>query len=230
MEYSSLRQRARDHLRGNWGVSVAAAFVAALFGALLTSGGSASSASFTSNQELLYELPEAVIQILQLWISVAGVLGFASFIIGGTVQLGYCRFLLNQHDGKPHSVSDLFSQFDRFGTGFAQAFLRGLYVFFWSLLFIIPGIVKSFSYAMTPFLLAEYPDMTVSEAITLSRKIINGHKMDLFFLNMTFIGWSLLSALTLGIGSLWLNPYMNATHAAFYRQLQAETRFTSVEN
>lgn len=229
MEYSTLRRRARENLRGKWGIAVGAAFVAALFGALVTSSGGI---SFTQNldEELLYELPEVIIQIIALAASVGGVLGFASFILGGTVQLGYCKFLLSQHDGQPHSLSDLFSQFDRFGTGFAQAFLRGLYVFLWSLLFVFPGIVKSFSYAMTPFLLAEYPELTVSQAITLSRKIMNGHKLDLFFLDLTFIGWSLLNILTLGIGSLWLNPYVNATWAAFYRQLQEETKYTTVEN
>lgn len=229
MEYSTLRKRARENLRGKWGISVAAAFVAALFGALVSSSGGV--VSFTQNldEELVYELPDTIIQMIALLASVGGVLGFASFVIGGTVQLGYCKFLLNQHDGQPHSLSDLFSQFDRFGTGFAQAFLQGLYVFLWSLLFVIPGIVKSFSYAMTPFLLAEYPELTANQAITLSRKIMNGHKLDLFFLGLTFIGWSLLNILTLGIGSLFLNPYVNATWAAFYRQLQAETRHTTVE-
>lgn len=229
MEYSTLRRRARENLRGKWGIAVGAAFVAALFGALVTSSGGV---SFTQNldEELVYELPEVVIQIIALVASVGGVLGFVSFILGGTVQLGYCKFLLSQHDGQPHSLSDLFSQFERFGTGFAQAFLRGLYVFFWSLLFVFPGIVKSFSYAMTPFLLAEYPELTANQAITLSRKIMNGHKLDLFFLSLTFIGWSLLNILTLGIGSLWLNPYVNATWAAFYRQLQEETKYTTVEN
>lgn len=226
MESALLRQRARENLRNNWGISVAAAFVAAIFGALLSSG----NVSLNIDQDIMYELPDIVVQILALWASVSGVLGLASFIIGGVVQLGYCRFLLNQHDGKPHSLSDLFSQFDRFGTGFAQAFLRGLYIFLWSLLLVIPGIVKSYSYAMTPFILAEYPDLTAIQAIEMSKKIMDGHKGELFMLGLSFIGWSLLNILTLGIGSLFLNPYMNAAYAAFYRQLQAETRYTTVEN
>ena len=227
MESSMLRHRARINLCGKWGVSIAAAFVAALFGALVT--GSGFSFNLQLDESMLYRLPDVVIQLLALFSSVAGVIGFASFIIGGTVQLGYCKFLLNQHDGKPISVSDLFSQFERFGTGFAQSFLRGLYIFLWTLLLIIPGIVKGYSYAMTPFLLAEYPELTASQAITLSRRIMNGHKFELFWLDLTFIGWIILSVLTLGIGTLWLNPYMNAAHAAFYRQLQAETRYTTVE-
>lgn len=226
MDTGMLRARARGNLRGNWGLSVAVTFVAALFGALLTS---VSSFDFQMDQEILNKLPEQLIPVLQLWFSVAATLGFASFIVGGVVQLGYCRFLLNQHDGQPIAFSDLFSQFDRFGTGFAQAFLRGLYTFLWTLLFIIPGIVKIYSYAMTPFLLAEYPDMTASQAITLSRKMMDGHKGDLFILGLSFFGWALLNLLTLGIGSLWLNPYINASYAAFYRQLQAETRYTTVE-
>lgn len=227
MDTGMLRARARANLRGNWGLSVAAALVAALLGALVTSTGS--SANLNIDQEQLHQLPEVILPILKLWLSISGILGFASFILGGTVQLGYCRFLLNQHDGAPIAFSDLFSQFDRFGAGFAQAFLRGLYVFLWTLLFIIPGIVKSLSYAMTPFLMAEYPELSAGQAITLSRKIMDGHKGDLFILGLSFIGWVLLNVLTLGVGSLFLNPYMNAAYAAFYRQLQAETRYTTVE-
>ena len=140
--------------------------------------------------------------------------------------MGYAGFLLKTQDGKQPEFRDLFSQFDRFGTGFAQKFLRSLYVTLWSLLFLIPGFVKALSYAMTPFILAEHPELTVSQAITLSETMMDGHKMDLFLLGLTFLGWELLCVLTLGIGFLWLNPYINATYAAFYRQLQAEHNTT----
>ena len=113
--------------------------------------------------------------------------------------------------------------------GFAQAFLRSLYTFLWMLLLIVPGIIKAISYSMTPFILAEHPNLTASQAIDLSKQMMDGHKMDLFILDLTFIGWGLLSALTLGIGALWLNPYTNAAHAAFYRQLQVENKYTSYE-
>lgn len=143
--------------------------------------------------------------------------------------MGYCRFLLRQHDGQSVEFGDLFSQFDRFGAGFAQRFLRNLYVFLWSLLFIIPGIVKSYAYSMTPFIMAEHPDLTASRAIELSIQMMDGHKTDLFILDLSFLGWSILAILTGNLGYLFLNPYENAAHAAFYRQLQVENKYTSYE-
>ena len=150
------------------------------------------------------------------------VLGIVSFILGGTVELGYAKFLLKQYDRKELQFSDLFSQFERFGTGFAQKFLRTLYTCLWALLLVIPGIVKGLSHAMTPFILEEHPEMTASEAIKASMKLMDGHKMDLFILGLSFIGWSLLACLTMGIGFLFLNPYINAAYAAFYRSISGQ--------
>lgn len=217
MEARDLRARARQSLEGQWWLSIGVAFVAGLLGALLISGGG--QFNLNLDERTMRRLPDIARLILQAYLSVAGSLGLAQFILGGVVQLGYCSFLLKQHDGKKAEFQDLFSKFDQFGQGFAQAFLRGLYVFLWSLLLIIPGIVKSFSYAMTPFIMVENPDMTANEAITASRELMDGHKTDLFWLSLTFIGWSLLSLLTLNLGSLALNPYMNAAYAAFYRSL-----------
>ena len=147
-------------------------------------------------------------------------------ILGGVIQLGYAKHLLKQHDRQDTSVSDLFSEFERFGQGFAQKFLRGLYCFLWGLLFIIPGIVKSYSYAMTPFILAEHPQLTAQEAISASKDMMEGHKWELFVLRLTFIGWNIVAALTMNIGNLVLNPYKNAAEAAFYREISRQPRFT----
>ena len=92
-------------------------------------------------------------------------------------------------------------------------------MFLWSLLFVIPGIVADYSYSMTDYILAEHPDMTASEAIAASKAMMAGNKWRLFCLNMSFIGWALLSIFTLGIGILWLNPYQNVSVAAFYREI-----------
>lgn len=90
----------------------------------------------------------------------------------------------------------------------------------WSLLFIIPGIIKSFSYAMTPFIIEEYPELTATEAIHRSRMMMHGHKFDLFWLLLSFIGWGILNIFTLGIGTLWLVPYMETSMAAFYGEVK----------
>ena len=158
-----------------------------------------------------------------------GIFSLTAFLIGGVLQMGYAGFLLKQHDGKETDFRDLFSMFDYFGTGFAQRFLRSLYVTLWSLLFIIPGIIKEYSYAMTPFILAEHPNLTASQAIQLSEQMMDGHKADLFILELSFIGWDLLAAVTLNLGNIALNPYKIAARATFYRQLQAENNYTVYE-
>ena len=215
MNASDYRRIAREKLEGNWLPSIAVTFVAALLGGALTG----SSFTLEIDEELLYYLPDPLLMVLLVYSSFAGILSLAQAILGGTVQLGYAQYLLKQHDGKTRGFEDLFSQFHRFGTGFCQALLRGLYVFLWSLLLVIPGIVASYSYAMTPFILAEHPEMTASEAIAASKTLMDGHKGDLFWLDLTFFGWSLLAALTFGLGYLALNPYMNAARAAFYADI-----------
>ncbi|BDC77748.1 DUF975 family protein [Enterococcus faecalis] len=97
----------------------------------------------------------------------------------------------------------------------------------WSLLFIIPGIIKSYSYSQSYFIYYDIVIQTgkkpkVLDVITSSKELMNGYKWNLFWLNLTFIGWHILSILTLGIGYLWLNPYICATEAAFYNELSKD--------
>ena len=101
-------------------------------------------------------------------------------------------------------------------------FLVMLFTFLWSLLFIIPGIVKCFSYSMTPFILEEYPELGANEAIDHSRAMMKGHKFDLFWLILSFIGWGFLCLFTFGIGYLWLVPYMDTSISAFYEDVKAD--------
>ena len=218
MTSKELRAIARENLQGNWGISVGVALVAALLGGMVAGSGNI---SFQFNEDTVRNLPPVFWGFLLPFVSVVGLLGLAMFIIGGVVELGYAKFLLKQHDKKELVFSDLFSQFNRFGTGFAQRFLRMLYTALLALLFVVPGIIKSLSYAMTPFILEDHPELTASEAINRSKKLMDGHKMDLFILSLTFIGWEILSGLTLGIGFLFLNPYRNAAYAAFYRNISA---------
>lgn len=218
MTSSDYRRIAREKLQGNWGNAILVAFVAALLGGLLSDSGLTTSVEVDS--ELFYRLPRFIQQYIYFTASVASVFGFVAFILGGVVRLGYCHYLLKQYDGQPGDIKDLFSQFHRFGDGFCLALLEGLYIFLWALLFIIPGIIAAYRYAMAPFVLLENPDMTASEAIDASKQMMDGHKLDLFCLDLSFIGWSLLNIFTLGIGSLWLNPYMNAARAAFFRSFR----------
>ncbi len=145
------------------------------------------------------------------------------FVIGGAVTLGYVKFNLSLVDRKPATFAQLFSEFHRLGAGIAMQLLRAIYTFLWTLLFVFPGIYAAYGYAMTPYILAENPEMSANEAITKSKELMNGNRWRLFCLEISFIGWSLLCVLlTLGIGVFWLKPYMEASFAAFYREISAE--------
>lgn len=232
MEAKIIRSRARANLTGKWGISIAAAAVMSLLGGLLVGSSFLPEikSEYSSWFPFLAQIAEGMNRGLKIgsftFTLHHGIFGLAATIIGGVLQIGYADFLLKQHDGQEVNFQDLFSKFDYFGTGFAQRFLRVLYETLWGLLFIIPGIIKHYSYAMTPFILADNPALTASQAISMSKDMMDGHKGELFLLNLSFIGWALLAALTLNLGNLALNPYQNAAYAAFYRQLQAEHNTT----
>ncbi len=250
MNYAAdFRRFAREALRGNWRVAVLTGFVASLIGAnIATDGGR----NFDSNNSInnvpenlhVSEFWEALHPILLTVFATMAIWAVVTLVIGGAGKLGYAKFNLNVIDRKPISLSDLFSQFCRLGVGFCMNFLIGLYTILWSLLFVIPGIVKSYSYSMTPYILAEHPEMTVTEAITLSRQIMHGNKWRLFCLQFSFIGWELLCIVpplvlfplfsmegyspivwlvlfftTLIVGNLFLTPYRETAQAAFYRDV-----------
>ena len=217
MEARELRRIARENLSGNWGNAILAGFLAALLGGLVASGGG--SISINADSEILYELPPLVQTYFLTLLGVGSTLNLVHFILGGVIRQGYAVYLLKQYDRRNPETHDLFSQFERFGDGFCLNFLQGLFIFLWSLLLIVPGIIKSYAYAMAPYIMAENPNLTAREVLRVSEDLMDGHKAELFFLELSFIGWGLLSALTLGIGSFWLIPYVNAAHTAFYRNL-----------
>lgn len=257
MKYAAdFRAIARDALHGKWSTAVLTGFIASLLGAGIATGGGGSSSSSNSNSSsnLFQE-----IQATEFWIQFRSILVAAvvvlviwiiiTIIISGAAKLGYAIFNLKLVDHKAANLSDLFSQFHRLGDGFCMNFLIGLFTFLWSLLLVVPGIIKTYSYAMTPYILAENPGMTATEAITESRQVMDGNKWRLFCLGFSFIGWDLLcsaptviaavvviSKITMGgniaallwlfpfvvitfIGSLFLRPYRETAYAAFYRDV-----------
>ena len=143
-------------------------------------------------------------------------------ILSGPCMIGLYSYLLGrtyrsvQHD-------DLSYIANKATTNVAENIVLGIliniFVFLWSLLLFIPGIVKYYSYSMAYFIKLENPQMNANDCITKSRILMEGNKMRLFMLDLSFIGWFFLSLLTLGIGSLWLTPYMQTAHAEFYKDL-----------
>ena len=225
MTSSDYRRIARERLTGNWPLAIGVAAAACILGGLVTGSSFVPQFNVRIEGQDISNIGDLLNLLTAQSISAFGlgsILGLAQFLIGGAIELGFATFLLRQHRRKELDFQDLFSQFHRFGQGFAQKFLRILYITLWRLLFVIPGIVKSYAYAMTPFIMAENPEMSANDAITASRELMDGHKGDLFILDLSFIGWGILAAVTCNIGHLALNPYRNAAYAAFYKDLTTQ--------
>lgn len=120
----------------------------------------------------------------------------------------------------------LFAPFKQYARTVGAVLLVFVYTLLWTLLLVIPGIIKAYSYSMTFYILRENLEMTAGDAITASQKMMDGHKMDLFLLSLSFIGWAILASITFGIGYLWLIPYIYTAYAAFYETLKKETSVT----
>lgn len=223
---SDFRRIARESLEGNWLVAVLTAFVAGLLGAS-TSGGSSGGSSSNNNANtgnMRYWLNSTETgRFILGWLVGFGVViliwAIAVFIIGGAATLGFAKFNLNLVDRREARFEDLFSQFNRIGAGFCMQFLRGLFVFLWALLLVIPGIIAAYRYSMTPYIMVEHPEYGALDAIGYSKEMMVGNKWRLFCMQLSFIGWGILCLFTLGIGFLWLNPYIEAANAAFYRDV-----------
>ena len=162
-------------------------------------------------------------------VSLLSTTGVGSFVTG-LVSLGYISLYISLLRGKTPTFEGSISAItENIGTKFVSTLLVMLYTFLWSLLFIIPGIVKSYSYAMTPYILLDRPELSATDAIKESEKMMNGHKMELFILDLSFIGWILLSMLTCGVLILYVEPYMMATKSAFYLELKGPDPEPAVE-
>ena len=143
--------------------------------------------------------------------------GIALFLVGSAIELGYNLLNVSLYQtGERPKIETIFSRFTIFGNALLLRFLMFLKILLWSLLFIVPGIVAAYRYALAPYLLAEHPELSASEAIEQSKQLMMGHKGRLFCLQFSFIGWYLLCALTGGIGWVFLAPYPKAAETAFY--------------
>lgn len=136
------------------------------------------------------------------------------------VQCGwrlYCLRASRQED--TGSFETLFACFKQFWRFFSAQMIIELFVMLWSFLFIIPGIIASYSYSQTFYIMLDHPDMTPLEAIRASKQLMRGHKAEYFVLQLSFFGWALLTGFTFGLLEIWLNPYMHVTYACYYNGL-----------
>lgn len=148
--------------------------------------------------------------------SPSGVSSIYNLLITGPMTLGYAMFAISIFRKRETSPAEVFYGFERFGKALGLYIVMVVFVLLWSLLLIVPGIIAAFRYSMSFYILADNPDMGIMEAINESKKMMRGNKWKFFCLNLSFIGWGILCLLTLGIGFLWLLPYMEVSVIAFY--------------
>ncbi|MBP5342824.1 DUF975 family protein [bacterium] len=141
--------------------------------------------------------------------------GLLAILVTGPLALGIAMICEEVDQERPLNVEKLFAGFNNFGRAFVLELLTGIYLFLWSLL-IIPVFIKIYSYSMSVYILKDNPDMSADECITMSRKIMNGHKWELFCLEFSYIGWIILCILTFGILSFWVSPKMQQAKYLFY--------------
>lgn len=159
----------------------------------------------------------ALVTVLGMWVIVVAL----SIFVLGPVEVGCKRYMTIAREVKPQLNEMGFAFKNCYINIVKTMFLRNLYIFLWSLLFVIPGIVKAYEYRMVPYLLAEYPDMASSEAFRISREMMTGNKAEAFVLDLSFIGWNILSVITFGLSSIFYSgPYQMLTNAALYLTLK----------
>jgi len=139
-----------------------------------------------------------------------------SMLVTGPMSLGYISFAVSIFRNRQTSPAEVLYGFERFGKALGLYLLMSLFILLWTLLFIIPGIIAAYRYSLSFFILADNPDIGIMQAINESKRMMRGNKWKLFCLELSFIGWMLLCIPTLGIGFLWLLPYITASITAFY--------------
>lgn len=148
-----------------------------------------------------------------------GIGAIALLLVGGPMEIGINKISLNVVRGETVEIVTLFDGFKDFVRSLILWVTNQIFIFLWTLLFVIPGIIKMYSYSMSYFILLDNPDMSANDARKKSMEMMKGNKWRLFCLDFSYIGWLLLSALTFGILSLWVAPSNRTARAFFYQSL-----------
>lgn len=203
------KNAALDRLRGNWAPALIASLIVVLVGMLCTGN--------RFLQAALHAAPGTQLAF-------SGAFSLLTFFVLVPLQVGYDNAVRQMYERRDYALTGNMIRMSMSGYlhKVGGMFLMMVKLMLWMCLFILPGLVMAFAYAMTPYILEEHPEIGIWEASTRSREMMRGHKFDLFYLYLGFIGWILLGVLTCGIGLLWVIPYLNAAQAAFYNDLKAE--------
>ena len=158
-----------------------------------------------------------IISIFQVIPTVGSVL---ALFIAGPMLVGVSMFSLSLSRGESARLEQIFEGFKNYGTVLGAYLLMVLFIFLWMLLLIIPGIIAAIAYSQTFYILAEDDAISSMDALKKSKEMMDGYKWKYFCLGLRFIGWALLCIRTLGIGFLWLSPYIQISYAKFYEDIK----------
>lgn len=209
LENYEIRAKGRAVLSGNW---VMAVVVILVYGLITSIGGS--SGGSASGDSGWFKGIIAGIVVIASFFAIA-----YSVLVANVIEYGASITFLKLTREKKITFEHLFSGFKDYGRIVVVMFLRNLFIFLWSLLLIIPGIIMSYAYSMTEYLIADNPSIDALSAITKSKEMMRGWKGKLFLLDLSLIGWAFLCLFTCGIGFLWLGSYFKTNRAVFYQEL-----------
>ena len=225
LKSKELRAKAWESLKGKYWMAFTVIFVTGLIGSI----GNAFVSFGQQLGEVLGMVEPAELDstmaigalVLSGVVIISAIIGaLLSIFVTDALTVGTCNYFIKNTDSKP-SFRDVFSGFKvKYGRNIGTLLLVGIKTVLWSLLFIIPGIIKSYEYSIIPYILADDAEISSKDAFKKAKQMMKGNKWRLFKLEFSFIGWFLLCVLTLGIGTLFLIPYVNAANAEFYVELK----------
>lgn len=216
MKISSIKKTAKERLSGNWGKTILTlvffGFIQGLIYWIFNGP-----ANIYYHDQLILGLEET------LPAGPTAIISFITTILSSVIGFGFSVYLLKLIRDEDRCFSDLFYYF-KSGHQFLRAALTTIlvtiFVFLWLLLFVFPGIIKAIAYSQVNYILKDHPDMKPLDAITLSKRMMNGYKWKYFLLCLSFIGWALLVIITLGIAFLYVGPYSYAAITQFYEEVK----------
>ncbi|PET47002.1 hypothetical protein CN514_20255 [Bacillus sp. AFS001701] len=218
MRISSIKKTAKNRLSGNWGKAILTLVVFGVLEGLihLLLNGPVNQ-HYTGSIFLDLDQQDSIPGVIQ------SVIEIISAILNTLLGYGLLVYFIKLIRDEEKSISDLFFYFKsghQFIRGIIVGFLVTLFTLLWTLLLIVPGIIKSIAYSQVGYILKDHPEMGALDAITLSRRMMDGYKWKLFLLWLSFIGWGLLIIITFGLALFYVAPYFSATQAQFYEEVK----------
>lgn len=218
MSRMELKENAKNSLKGKWGEAILVLIIFGVISMAVTGialiGNNAALNSADSISKFLENPNSFNFGIPQIISSILGIL------VSAFLALGSVSYFLKVSRNEEVTFKELFSKTSLWLLYIGVTIMTSIFIGLWSLLLLIPGIIASYRYSMVNYIMVDNPELGVFGAIKRSKEIMVGHKMDLFILQLSFIGWLLLSMLTLGILMLYVTPYMNVTFANFYNSIK----------